>query len=83
MCYSFSCADCGWWKEGKIALNSFFSLDTLAIKTLANYKPTLPALAATAAPNTPTTRHEHDRYQCLYAGNLRELMQTLGMAAPV
>lgn len=71
------------WKEGKIALNGF-NLDALAIKTTGQLQLFLPALAATAKANTPVTQgmtvagHINTS-----AFNLRQLMQDLGMKAPV
>lgn len=69
------------WKEGKIALNGF-NLDALAIKTTGQIQAGLPALAATAAANTPTTQGMTITGNInTSAFNLRELMQTLGMTA--
>ena len=70
------------WKEGKVALNGF-NLDALAIKTTGQLQASLPALAATAAPNTPATQGMSITGNInTSAFNLRELMQTLGMTAP-
>jgi AsmA protein len=70
------------WKEGKIALNGF-SLDALAIKTTGQLQVSLPALAANAVPNTPTTQGMSIVGNInTSAFNLRQLMQNLGMKAP-
>ncbi|MBK9186838.1 MAG: AsmA family protein [Moraxellaceae bacterium] len=70
------------FKEGKIALNGF-SLDALAIKTTGQLQASLPALAANAAPNTPTTQGMSMTGNINTSSfNLRQLMQDLGMKAP-
>ncbi|MBH1972216.1 AsmA family protein [Moraxellaceae bacterium AER2_44_116] len=71
------------WKEGKIALNGF-NLDALSIKTKGQLQAYLPALAATAKPNTPVTQGMTvSGHISTSPFNLRQLMQDLGMAIPV
>lgn len=71
------------WKEGKVALNGF-TLDALSIQTKGQLSASLPGIAATAKPGTPATQGMTLSGNIATSPfNLRQLMQTLGMAAPV
>ncbi|HEX5276061.1 MAG TPA: AsmA family protein [Fluviicoccus sp.] len=71
------------WKEGKVALNGF-TLDALSIQTKGQISASLPGIAATAKPGTPATQGMTLSGNIATSPfNLRQLMQTLGMAAPV
>lgn len=71
------------WKEGKVALNGF-TLDALSIQTKGQLSASLPAMAATAKPGTPVMQGMTLSGNIATSPfNLRQLMQTLGMAAPV
>lgn len=71
------------WKEGKIALNGF-DLNALAINTKGQLLINLPALASTAAVKPPVTQGMSIAGNISTSPfNLRQLMQDLGMAAPV
>lgn len=71
------------WKEGKVALNGF-TLDALSIQTKGQLMASLPGIAAGAKPGTPATQGMSLSGNIATSPfNLRQLMQTLGMAAPV
>lgn len=71
------------WKQGKIALNGF-DLNALAINTKGQLVVNLPALASTATVKPPVTQGMSIAGNISTSPfNLRQLMQDLGMTAPV
>ncbi|PTQ87546.1 AsmA family protein [Agitococcus lubricus] len=70
------------WKEGKVALNGF-NLDALSINSKGQLAIALPALASTAAVKPAMTQGMSVTGQISTSSfDARQLMQTLGMAAP-